>query len=194
MNSTRFKFVFPSAVCVALVSAAVAQDLAQVPPTSKGSPVQVQVDVTAVRLKLDEARSLAKGNNLTAAEQILVTLNRARPNTAAWHIETAQRLLMTAEQMSHEGKTSGIAPMTASALAHLTQAETSAPNIRTRISAKTLIGFVHERYLADPKSALASYQSAAALAPSTSTRAKEAADRLQRGAAARSAKSPGTGN
>ena len=142
--------------------------------------VPVALDVATVRAKMSEAKNLAKANNVAGAEQVLLTLNRAKPNTAGWHMETAQRLMGTAEQLAREARPASIAPLTASALSHLAQADTLTTDARIRAAAKTLAGFIHERYLADRKSALASFQSAALLSPTTATSAKEAADRLQK--------------
>lgn len=169
MHSTLCRFARLSALHIALASAIWSQTV--VPPA---------LDATTIRLKTDEARTLARASNAAGAETVLITLNRAKPNTAWWHLETAQRLLGTAEQLAREAKPASISALLASALSHLAQADTPGTDARLRAAAKTLAGFIHERYLADRKSAVASYQSAAQLSPATATAAKEAVDRLQK--------------
>lgn len=137
-------------------------------------------DISVIRGNVEDAKNLAKGNSVAAAEQKLMALNHAKPNTAAWHMETAQRLMQTAEQLAREAHTASLPALAASALSHLDQAVQRAKDARTQAAAKTLAGFIHERYLADPVTALANYQAAALLAPSNAANAKEAADRLQK--------------
>jgi len=146
----------------------------------KGDPGPTVPDLASVRGNVDDAKNLAKGSNVVAAEKSLTAINLAPANTAAWHIETAQRLIQTAEQLAREGQTGSVPALTASALAHLDQADPLAKDAPTRATAKTLAGFIHERYRADPVAAKASYQAAVQLSPSTAGAAKEASDRLQK--------------
>lgn len=170
-----------------LVLIAASSGFAQVatPPseTKKIDPVlqaQQAVDLANYRVGASNALALAKTNNLAAAEVALVALNKAKPNTAAWHMETAQRLMQLAEQLARAGQPGNIAALANSALQHLAQAQPLAPDAHTKAAAKSLEGSIHERYLANPAAALASYQGAAQLSPTTAAKAKEAADRLQK--------------
>lgn len=157
--------------------------LAQVPPlgpTRPNDPAKQAQALANYRAGLGNAKALATANNLVAAEAALVPLNVAKPNTAAWRIETAQRLVHLADQLGREGQTRNVAALANSALQHLVQAELLATNVRSRVAAKSLAGFIHERYLANRAAALASYQAAAALSPTTALKAQEAATRLQK--------------
>lgn len=137
-------------------------------------------DIATQRANIDDAKTLAKGRDVAAAEKKLMALNRAKADTPVWHLETAQRLVELADQLSREGADDSVAALAGRALQHLGQVETSATNANFRAAAKTMAGFIEERYLADPAAALMDYQSAAELAPTTATMAKEAADRLHR--------------
>lgn len=129
------------------------------------------------RSTMDTAAAHAKGNNLANAEAAVVQLNRGKPNTAGWHIESAQRLLQIADRLAREGQPTNTTRLANSALQHLAKAEGLPMDPRTRASAKTLKGFIHERYLGESTAALAEYSAAAELSPNA-TRAKAAANRL----------------
>lgn len=146
-------------------------------PADSAAPVQELKDL---RDGMAQAKTLAKGNNVVAAEAALTKLNRAKADTADWHIETAHRLLQTAEGLAREGRPRNVAALASSAVTHLNQAFTQASDATTRAAAKTLSGFVQERYLAAPDDALLSYQAAVQAAPQTSAKASEAGERLQR--------------
>jgi len=168
-------------------SASAPSQVATTPGQSATAPGQAKKDdgtagpdLTTSRTTVDNAKNLAKGNDATGAEQALTTLNLAKPNTAEWHMETAQRLMLTAEQLAREGQPASATALVNSALSHLTQADPLAKDAPTRAAAKTFAGFIQERYLANHTAALASYQAAVQLSPATATAAKEASDRLQK--------------
>jgi hypothetical protein len=148
-------------------------------PDSGANPAGIQHDP---RKKADEAKTLAKGNNVAAAETALISLNASQTNTAAWHIETFQRLLQVADQLSREGNKSSVTAMVNQSLSRLEQASVASRterDVRAEAQAKALIGFVHERYRGDAPAAIASYRSALQLDPDDKA-TKEALERLQR--------------
>jgi hypothetical protein len=147
----------------------------------KADPGQQAAAQVAFQNGMTEAKALAKLKNLNALEAKLATLNHAKPNTAAWHIELAQRLVQVADSLAREGSTEQVASVATSALQHLTQADGLTSIASVRGSAKSLSGFIQERYLGDTAQALMSYNAAVQLAPD-SKRAAEAAGRLQRNA------------
>jgi hypothetical protein len=159
-----------------------AQALAPVPatPVAKVDPAQTARDLEIYRAGVGSALAHAKSGNLVAAEAALTALNKAKPNTAAWHIETSQRLTQTAEQLARSGKPTNVSALANSALKHLVDAEALTTDVRKKATMKSLAGFIHERYLGNPTAAQASYRAAAQLSPATAGRAQEAADRLQR--------------
>lgn len=144
----------------------------------KADPAKQAQELATHRAGVANANALAKANNVVAAEQALTALNKAKPNTAAWHIETAQRLMLIADQLAREARPAAISALAAGALQHLTRAEALAKSGRTRADAKSLAGFIQERYLANRTAALAAYQGAAQASP-TSKSAREAVARLQ---------------
>lgn len=150
------------------------------PADVKPTPAEPVVEPAAVRAIVAQAKLFAQGSDATAAEEALTMLNVAKPETAEWHLETAQRLMQTAEQLARDGEPQNVAVLAARALQHLALADTRAKNAATRADAKTLAGFIYERYLADPAAALASYEQAAQLAPETAGKAKEASERLRK--------------
>jgi hypothetical protein len=165
-------------LAAALVVGVSAQPVSVSVPAAKPDHVDQAQDLVAFRTGMTNAKSLAAANNLTGAEQALISLNKARPNTAAWYIDTAQRLMQTAEQLARDAKPASIPALATRALQLLSQAEIAAKTTRTRAAAKALAGFIQERYLANRSAALTAYQGAVVLAPS-SPAAKEAVARLQ---------------
>jgi cytochrome c-type biogenesis protein CcmH/NrfG len=136
--------------------------------------------IEVARATMETAKQLVKNGDVSGAEIALTTLNLTKPDTAEWNIETAQALMQTAEQIAREGQPQNVPALGNRALQLLVQLETKTNNPATRAAAKTLAGFIQERYLADPQGAVASYEAAAQLAPEKSQRAKEAAERLRR--------------
>jgi hypothetical protein len=133
----------------------------------------------AYHAAVENAKTQAKGQDLAGAEETLGALNQAKANTAAWHLETAQRLVQLAEQLARDAAPQNVAALVRSALQHLKKAEQKATNPTERLNAKLLAGFIHERFLGDSSAAVAEYEAAVALAPE-STQAKEAATRAKK--------------
>lgn len=133
--------------------------------------------LTAQRSALDSAKTLARANNVAAAEQAILQSNRAKPDTVAWRMESSQRLVQVAERLGRDGQAASAAPLVNSALQHLVTAEQSARLARTKATLKIQAAFIQERYLGDRQAAIASYE--AALRLTYDARAKEALDRLK---------------
>jgi hypothetical protein len=131
---------------------------------------------------MEDAKRQSKNQDASGAEQKLAALNRAKPDTAEWHVETSQRLLQLVGQLSREGSSKAqVAGVVTQSLAQLQQAEETArrdKDLRGEARAKAAAGFVHERYRGDPKTAIASYEAALRVDP-TDAGAKEALTRLQ---------------
>lgn len=155
----------------ALLGAVLANALATVVFAQQGARLGVYREGMAT------AKNLAAANDAVGAENALIKLNQAKPNTAAWNMETAQRLLQTAEWLTRNGR-SGAMLLVTRAQQQLTQAETAAKTDKDRASAKMLSGLILERYLANPAAALVAYQVVLGLNPN-SQQAKEAVARLQ---------------
>lgn len=164
---------------------------AQTNSTSQANLVR-QAQLTAYRAGMAEAKNLAAANNVAGAEQAIVKLNQTRANTASWYIQTAQRLIQTAEALNRDAKGANVPALINRALELLSQADRTATSPGTHAAAKALTGFLQERYLSNHTAALASYQSALALTPS-SRGAKEAVARLQAYENKRQARPPGGG-
>src|SRR4051794_20607186 len=113
----------------ALLLATALFGLAQTPPVTG-----------TARAIMETAKAQAKANNANAAEQALVQLNLAVPNTAEWRLETAQRLVQLAEQVSLDGAPGRIDGLVRSALQHLAQAERLATTPAAIASAKMQAG------------------------------------------------------
>jgi hypothetical protein len=159
-----------------------ASSLAQAtnPPRLDKADTLPRADLSTHRDALDKAKNFAKANNVVAAEQALAALNTAKLNTDDWHIETAQRLLQAADQLARDAQPATVATLANRALLNLTQADAKGRSVDARAAAKTLAGFIYERYLGDRTAAIAQYDAAAQLAPATAKNAKDAADRLRK--------------
>jgi len=150
------------------------------------APARPTLDAASFRAGMANARALATAGDLSRAEQAVAGLSRARTGSSAWYLETAQRLLQTADTVVRQG-TIATAPALANralqlasrALQLAEQAEAVAKTPRSRAAAKSLAGRIQERYLANRPAALAAYQGALQHQP-TSALAKEAVARLQR--------------
>jgi len=119
----------------------------------------------AYRQMMEEAKASAKNGDLAAAEQALGGLNSSEPDTASWHLETAQHLVLMAAELAREGNTEAISDIASRSFQHLAQAGGLAPDAVTRARAKAMAGFIYERFMGDPASALSSYAEAVQLAP-----------------------------
>lgn len=121
---------------------------------------------TTFQSVLTNAKTLAKGQNITAAENALTVFNVSKPNTASWHMETTQKLMQIAGDLAKEGGNGATVNAVAQqSLSHLQQASTLAKDAPTQAQSKAAAAFIYLRYLGDPTSAITYYQAAATLAP-----------------------------
>lgn len=123
-----------------------------------------------------DAVALAIAGNVNAAEAALKAQNHARPGTAAWHAESAQRLMSVASTVARSGQAESVRELALRALDHLQHVE----RMDARAGARTyaMAGMIHERFLADFESAKASYQAAIQANPSDRS-TKEKLTRLE---------------
>lgn len=149
------------------------------PAAKKADPAAQAAAQAAQAAALDDAKGLAKNGNLTAAEAKLGAVNRSKTGTANWHIELAQRLIQVADRLARDGDAAKASATAAQAKQHLDQADRLATDVVAHVTAKSIAGFVQERYLNDIDGAIASYKAAADLEPKAAA-AAEAADRLTR--------------
>ncbi len=127
-----------------------------------------------------EAKALASVGNVVGAEQRLILLNGAAPNTPGWYLETSQRLIHLGGNLRRESP-NRVAAVMNQALRRLSEADSaagSAGDRRAQANAKALTAFIHERYRGDRASALASYRAALQLDPNDRS-SQEAVERLQ---------------
>ncbi len=165
---------------------------AQTSSSGSSEPITPAQRQEKYRVAIANARTLAVTNNVEAAEQEIVAASQRPPNSAGWHMETAQRLLQVAEAVARAAKPAGTPALASRAVFHLTQAEQLSRDPRAKAAARSLIGFVQERYLADRAAALASHRAASQLAPK-SARARETVERLERTDETLRARVPGGG-
>lgn len=150
-------------------------------PSAADLAKAVPLGAQATRAAIDSAKALAKGNDIVAAEQALTKVSSFQANTPDWHVETTQKLVAVAHELSREGATS---PATITALAnkslqHLSQVETTATDARVKANAKAMAGFIQQRYVGDPAAAITSYRAALALSPNDKS-IKENLERLEK--------------
>lgn len=143
------------------------------------SVISSTAQLAAERSAVANASQAAKRDDAATAEQFLLSVNRARPESASWHLESAQRLIQLAHDVPREGRTRVIPAFVESALQHLARADLLATNARQKAAIRSFTGLVYERFRGDHPAALASYRAAAALAPDN-VLAVRAAERLQR--------------
>jgi hypothetical protein len=127
-----------------------------------------------------EAQALAKGNDLVTAEQAASELALSPENTPAWHIETAQQLVLLAGRAAKAGQPANVRALALRALDHLSTAQKQTGDSLVRASAAKMAGQIYERYLGDIKSAKASYRAALAAMPAHEG-SKQALKRLEEG-------------
>ena len=196
MNSTLPRWLHAAAFAAGLTALIPQTGYSQAvtPPGQTRKPVTVSStqEIAAQRSGMDLATRQAAAGNITAAEAILAGLSKAKPNSAIWHVETAQRLRQVADRLARDAKPANVSALANLALQHLARAEPLATDARMRAAAKAQAGLIHERYLANRPAALAAYQDAAALAP-TDAKSKEAVARLQATDANLRTKLPGGG-
>lgn len=109
---------------------------------------------------ISDAKAYAKASNMIAAEQAITNLNRSKANTAAWHLETASRLIEAARQLAHEGNPTAVSGLANLSLQHLDQVVSSTKDNKVKAQAKAQSAFIHLRYSGDAASAMADYQAA----------------------------------
>jgi tetratricopeptide (TPR) repeat protein len=144
-------------------------------PVPKATPFPVKPDHPAsVRL---QAKSLVRAGNIPAAEKLLTDQNKYRISTPEWRMESAQRLIGLASEVSREGSPAAARQLADSALQHYNQAAAVAKTDKKRAAAKAGSGYIYERFKGDPMAALAAYQAAHQLNPSD-VAIREAAQRL----------------
>jgi hypothetical protein len=180
----KTKNTFSCALAAALLAAfiatgASAQTAATPVPVTRQDPQTRAREIAAYRDALAAGRSYARAGGIAGAEVALTAVNKSARNTAAWHLETAQRLLQVAGQLALEGRPNQVNAVARRVLEQLEQAETLARDGRTRAAAQSIAGFVHERYFGDAATAAVRYQAALQSSP-TSPQAREGVQRLQR--------------
>lgn len=154
--------------------------------SSAKSPLPtVKPDIAAARTSVERAKIAAKDGNASAVERELTPLIRAKPETAAWHMEAAQRLVHVADDLAREAQRQHVAALAQRALQHLARADELAKDARVRAAGRTLAGFVHERYLGDAAAAIDHYEAARQLSPERTSAALFDGERLKRDEAAR---------
>lgn len=136
--------------------------------------------LATARTTVAAAQAAARRDDVAAAEQLLTTMNHSTPNSSAWHVETAQRIIQLVHDLPRHGSAGrSLSALSSRALEHLARAETLATQPHERSSIKALAGLIHERFRGDHAAALTSYRAAADLNRENAIAAK-AADRLQR--------------
>jgi|GEM_PF-4935330 len=149
-----------SATFLSLLLTSSAFAAAQTPADQKAQHLAVHRQVKS------DALALAKNGNVPAAEEALHALNVAQPGSASWHLETAQRLVQLAGDLSRSGR----APLARTAAARALDALTTADRLpgsgaMLKAAIQQQRGFIYERYLGDVENAKASYRAAALLLP-----------------------------
>ncbi|MBM3853551.1 MAG: hypothetical protein FJ399_10390 [Verrucomicrobia bacterium] len=169
-----------AAMLAAFIVTGVSAQTAGTPvPVTRQDPQTRAREIAAYRDALSAGRSHARAGSIASAEDALTAVNKSARNTAAWHLETAQRLLQVASQLAREGRPNQVNAVARRILEQLEQAEALARDGRTRAAAQSIAGFVHERYFGDAATAAARYQAALQSSP-TSPQAREGVQRLQR--------------
>lgn len=164
---------------LAIVPLAFGQPASPPAAGNSGRALDPRNDLAGIRAKQEEARSFARSNNRAQAEKSLTDYNLSSPGSASWSLETAQKLVQLAEEMSRSGRPAVAAGLARDALQHAVRATQLAQTLEAALGAKMLAGFIHERFLADRAGALAAFRDAAQLAPS-STAAREAHERAKK--------------
>jgi hypothetical protein len=127
---------------------------------------------------LDDAKTFAKSGNVAAVEQALTQSSAFKTNSTEWHLETTQKLIQTAHELARDGNSSSVNAIALQSLQHLDQVALTAKNANDKSRAKATAGFVYERFIGDPTSAIASYKAAVQLNPNDKA-SQEALQRLQ---------------
>lgn len=147
-----------------------------------GSPTAATSVPRDPRLAVTDAQTLVRNNDVAGAKRRLASENAHQPDTAPWHIETSHRLLQLADTLVREGSPVQSSAVVSECLAELDQASLrgrAANDVPAQVRAKTLAGFVEERYRGNIANAIAAYEAAIRLDPADKG-AQEALGRLQR--------------
>lgn len=156
--------LFFSLLLFATSSLATAQNVPVRPNHETSAALDAQ-KLASQRAAFAEAKEAAKAGSVAGAEQALLRLNKNKPATRSWHVETAQRFIHLATDSARDGHSDAVPALAARALQHLAEAERFSREDRQRAPIKSLAGFIHERLLGDNEAAKASYRTAAALDP-----------------------------
>lgn len=157
-----------------------------VPPVAvsvPSDPVKVRLDQVRTTPELvSEAKTQVKSGDTVGAARKLALANLSQADTAAWHLETTQRLMQVAGQLSREGNVRDTKTVVTESLRQLDQAASlaktgkdSAGEARAHLAA----GAIHDRFRGDPVAAIASYEAALRANPADAG-AKEALERLKK--------------
>lgn len=172
-----------AAMWIALISAIRADTTTPPRPDASAGNVDLngrdRVELQRERLAFAQAKQLLNENKSAQAVLVLAATNVSKANTAEYHMETAQRLLTVSEESARNGEPAMVTVLAGRALEQLVLSETLARDPEERASARTLAGFIQERYLADPTAALLSYRAAVQFAPEKASKAKESVERLK---------------
>lgn len=129
--------------------------------------------------RMAQASSAARAGNSFQAEQTLLHLIRARPGTAGWEFECAQRLVHLANDLTHNAEVDAAKPLVVSGMAHLRAAINLSDKRTLKANAYALLAGLEERYVGDVRAAIASMRLATSLDPSF-LHAKNELERLER--------------
>jgi len=158
-----FKILIRLALAFSGLSAGLAQTAA--PTTAVKSPQAPDPAESFLQI-MERAKALAKAKDLDTAELKLTALNAAPPDTAQWHLETAQKLNEMSNGLAREGHNDDTVVAVANlTLQHLNRASALARDANVHAQAEAASAIVYLRYLGDLTSAIKSYQAAAALDP-----------------------------
>jgi hypothetical protein len=157
---------------------------AQANPNAGGKDKVVQLPASSeLRKSKDDAKALAKANNVTGAENALTRTNRFQANTPEWHLETSHKLVETARELTKDGFGAAATALVTQSLQHLNQTASIATDARTKAQAKASAAVIYERFVGDPAAAITNYQAALQFNPDD-VATKEALERLQKADAA----------
>ena len=106
-----------------------------------------RVELQRERLAFAQAKQLLNENKSAQAVLVLAATNVSKVNTSEFHMETAQRLLTVSEESARNGEPAMVTVLAGRALEQLVLSETLAKDPEERASARTLAGFIQERYL-----------------------------------------------
>ncbi len=166
-------------IAVTLGKFAQAADLAGATTLTRDGPNSAERMIADIQGR-EQFKSLVKSDNLAEAESAIVASNRSKPSTAAWHYESATRILHVIQD--NPGVLAGEkgASILQRVRFHLAEAESKATSPIQRASARATLGYVEERFAGNSVEAKAAYAAATDLAGNNGgAAAKEALKRMQ---------------